>query len=111
VIVGAGPAGLYLGVALARRGQQVSVVDRDKGPNGSAWWERKGVMQFHHPHAFRLQVLAALQAEMPEVVDGLMAAGAVPIPSPDGPAGCSGCGAGGRRSNGCCARPPRASPG
>ena len=83
VIVGAGPTGLYLGIALARRGQQVSVVDRDKGPNGSAWWERKGVMQFHHPHAFRLQVLAALQAEMPEVVDGLMAAGAVPIPSPD----------------------------
>jgi len=34
VIVGAGPTGLYLGIALARRGQQVSVVDRDNGPNG-----------------------------------------------------------------------------
>lgn len=85
MIVGAGPTGLYLGIALARRGQQVSVVDRDRGPDGSAWWERKGVMQFHHPHAFRLQVLAALQAEMPDVVDGLMAAGAVPIPLPDQP--------------------------
>jgi 2-polyprenyl-6-methoxyphenol hydroxylase-like FAD-dependent oxidoreductase len=42
-------------------------------------------MQFHHPHAFRLQVLAALHAEMPEVVDELMAAGAVPVPSPEQP--------------------------
>ena len=85
MIVGAGPTGLYLGIALARRGQQVSVVDRDPGPNGPAWWARRGVMQFHHPHAFRLQVLAALQAEMPEVVDGLLAAGAVPIPLPEQP--------------------------
>jgi 2-polyprenyl-6-methoxyphenol hydroxylase-like FAD-dependent oxidoreductase len=85
VIVGAGPTGLYLGIALARRGQQVTVVDRDPGPNGAAWWERKGVMQFHHPHAFRMQVLAALRAEMPEVVDGLIAAGAVPVTAPDQP--------------------------
>jgi flavin-dependent dehydrogenase len=42
-------------------------------------------MQFHHPHAFRQQVLAALLAEMPEVVDDLMAAGAVPVMLPGQP--------------------------
>jgi 2-polyprenyl-6-methoxyphenol hydroxylase-like FAD-dependent oxidoreductase len=85
VIVGAGPSGLYLGIALARRGHRVTVVERDRGPQGSDSWERKGVMQFHHPHAFRQQVLAALLAEMPEVVDNLMAAGAVPVMMPGQP--------------------------
>ena len=56
VIVGAGPTGLYTAIALARRGHQVTVIDRDTGPGGGQWWDRKGVMQFHHPHFFRQQV-------------------------------------------------------
>ncbi len=84
-IVGAGPTGLYRAIALARRGHQVTVIDRDPGPNGAAWWDRRGVMQFHHPHAFRAQVVAALQAEMPEVFEGLIAAGAVPATLPGQP--------------------------
>ena len=85
VIVGAGPTGLYTAVALARRGHQVTVIDRDPGPDGGWWWDRKGVMQFHHPHFFRQQVADALQAEMPEVWDGLLAAGAVPAVLPGQP--------------------------
>ena len=85
VIVGAGPTGLYTAVALARRGYQVTVIDRDPGPDGGAWWDRKGVMQFHHPRFFRQQVADALQAEMPEVWDGLLAAGAVPAVLPGQP--------------------------
>ncbi len=50
VVAGAGPTGLYTAVALARRGHQVTVIDRDPGPAGGQWWDRKGVMQFHHPH-------------------------------------------------------------
>ena len=84
VIVGAGPTGLYTAIALARRGHQVTVIDRDPGPDG-ARWDRKGVMQFHHPHFFRQQVADALQAEMPEVWDGLLAAGAVPAVLPGQP--------------------------
>jgi 2-polyprenyl-6-methoxyphenol hydroxylase-like FAD-dependent oxidoreductase len=90
VIVGAGPTGLYTAVALARRGHQVTVIDRDPGPGGGQWWDRKGVMQFHHPHHFRQQVVDALVAEMPEVWRGLLAAGAAPavLPGrPDVPAG------------------------
>ena len=41
-------------------------------------------MQFHHPHAFRAQVVEALHAELPEVWCGLLAAGAQPITVPAG---------------------------
>ncbi len=68
VIAGAGPTGLYLAIALARRNHQVIVVDRDRGPAPDGSWGRKGVMQFHHPHGFRGQVVDALIAEMPEVL-------------------------------------------
>ena len=85
VIIGAGPTGLYTAIALARRGHQVAVVDRDPGPDGDPWWARKGVMQFHHPHFFRQQVADALLAEMPEVWHGLLAAGAVPATLPGQP--------------------------
>ncbi len=84
-IVGAGPTGLYTALALARRGHAVVVVDRDTGPGPDGEWHRAGVMQFHHPHAFRLQVVEALQAEAPEVVDGLFAAGAERAVLPDMP--------------------------
>ena len=47
-------------------------------------------MQFHHPHAFRAQVVEALQAELPEVWDDLLAAGAEPVDAPPGPAGRTG---------------------
>jgi len=70
-----GPTGLYTAIALARRGHRVTVIDRDPGPGGGQWWDRKGVMQFHHPHFFRQQVGEALLAEMPEVWQGLLAAG------------------------------------
>ena len=85
VIVGAGPTGLYTAIALARRGHQVTVIDRDPGPDGGQWWDRKGVMQFHHPHHFRQQVADALLAEMPEVWHGLLAAGAEPATLPGQP--------------------------
>src|SRR6516162_2465986 len=85
VIVGAGPTGLYTAIALARRGHQVTVIDRDPRPDGGQWWDRKGVMQFHHPHFFRQQVVDALLAEMPEVWQGLLAAGAVPASLPGQP--------------------------
>ena len=61
------------------------MIDRDPGPDGGRWWDRKGVMQFHHPHFFRQQVADALLAEMPEVWAGLLAAGAVPAVLPGHP--------------------------
>lgn len=74
--MGAGPTGLYTGVALARRGHAVTLVDRDGGPRRDGVWDRKGVMQFHHPHAFRKPVCDALLTELPDVFHALIAAGA-----------------------------------
>jgi 2-polyprenyl-6-methoxyphenol hydroxylase-like FAD-dependent oxidoreductase len=85
VVVGAGLVGTYLGVALARRGHEVMLVDRDAGPAVAGDWSRRGVMQFHHPHFFRAQVRLALLAEMPDVWDAIVAAGGVPAPLPGMP--------------------------
>jgi 2-polyprenyl-6-methoxyphenol hydroxylase-like FAD-dependent oxidoreductase len=87
VVVGSGPTGLFTAMALARRGHAVTVIDRDTGPQPDGSWPRRGVMQFHHPHAFRAQVAEALQAELPEVWDDLLAAGAEPATMPAGPDG------------------------
>lgn len=75
-IVGAGPTGLFTAIALARRGHLVTVVDRDPGPAADGTWERRGVMQFHHPHGLRRQIVDVLDAELPEVTQALLAAGA-----------------------------------
>lgn len=84
VIVGAGPTGLFTAIALARRGRNLVVVDRDPGPPPHGMWRRKGVMQFHHAHTFRGPVVEALDAEMPDVLKELTTAGAVVASLPDG---------------------------
>ncbi len=85
LIVGSGPTGLILGAALARRGHQVTSVDRDAGPTADAW-TRRGVMQFEHAHGFRPQVPTTLQVEWPEALTSWQNLGAHPVeePSPTG---------------------------
>ena len=82
VIVGAGPTGLFTAIALARRGREVVVVDREPGPPAHAKWRRSGVMQFQHPHSFRGQVVDALNDEMPDVLAALHSAGASVVMTP-----------------------------
>src|SRR3954452_22423506 len=72
----AGPPGLCSAIALARRGHPVTIVDRDPGPAADGRWPRKGVLQFHHPHGLRRHILDALDAELPDVREALLAAGA-----------------------------------
>src|SRR3954469_181621 len=81
LMVGSGPTGLMLGAALARRGHQVTSVDRDPGPTGDAWI-RRGVMQFEHAHGFRPQVPAALGAEWPAALKSWLSLGAQPVEVP-----------------------------
>lgn len=89
VVIGAGPTGLFLAIALARRGRDVVVVDRDPGPPTGdvrdGVWPRKGVMQFAHAHTFRGQVVEILGREMPDVADDLLVAGAEVAWGPAGP--------------------------
>ncbi|MGC4108983.1 MAG: NAD(P)-binding protein [Nocardioides sp.] len=78
-IIGAGPAGLFLGAALAGRGHRVTAFDRDGGPDRGGAWTRRGVMQFHHAHAFRGTVADALSREIPAALDGWLGLGAEPV--------------------------------
>jgi 2-polyprenyl-6-methoxyphenol hydroxylase-like FAD-dependent oxidoreductase len=84
-IIGAGPTGLFLGAALQRRGHAVTVVDRDGGPDPDGSWPRKGVMQFHHAHAFRAPVAGSLERELPEALTRWIELGAEPghVPGTD----------------------------
>lgn len=77
LVVGAGPTGSLAALALARRGHHVTVVDRDPGPGFDGRWDRRGVMQFHHAHGYRAQVIDVLRAEAPDVLDALLRRGAV----------------------------------
>ncbi|MEO7236878.1 MAG: FAD-dependent oxidoreductase [Lapillicoccus sp.] len=81
-VIGAGPAGLMLGAGLARRGATVTLFDRDPGPPEQGVWPRKGVMQFHHAHAIRPQVVSTAQREAPGAMARLLAAGAEPVTIP-----------------------------
>jgi 2-polyprenyl-6-methoxyphenol hydroxylase-like FAD-dependent oxidoreductase len=77
-IIGAGPAGLLLGSAMAGRGHDVLAVDRDTRPP-PGHWARPGVMQFHHAHGFRPQVGMTLEREWPRALDAWLTLGAEPI--------------------------------
>ena len=86
VIIGGGPTGLFTAIALARRGRDVVVIDRDPGPPPVGPWNRRGVMQFHQAHSFRGPVVDALRIEMPDVLRSLVLAGAEVSTAADGSA-------------------------
>ena len=77
--IGAGPAGLILGAALALRGHEVTAVDRDSGPTSTKSWNRRGVMQFEHAHGFRPQVPLLLRKTWPAAYEAWTALGAEPV--------------------------------
>ena len=89
-VLGAGPVGVVCAVALARRGHEVLLVDRDPGPAADGSWQRQGVMQFLHPHFFRPQVRMVLDDLVPGAWDALVAAGGVPARQDGMPPGLTG---------------------
>jgi 2-polyprenyl-6-methoxyphenol hydroxylase-like FAD-dependent oxidoreductase len=76
LVIGAGPVGTFTAIGLARRGNEVTVVDRDPGPAVDDSWRRLGVMQGVSPHAWRGHIVRAMHEEMPDVIETLRAAGA-----------------------------------
>jgi 2-polyprenyl-6-methoxyphenol hydroxylase-like FAD-dependent oxidoreductase len=86
VVVGAGPVGLYSAIIRARAGDEVTLVDRDAGPGPDGSWERRGVMQFRHPHFFRPTVRQVFEATAPDLWEAVVAAGGIPATPPGAPA-------------------------
>jgi 2-polyprenyl-6-methoxyphenol hydroxylase-like FAD-dependent oxidoreductase len=82
VVLGAGMNGLTTGMLLARDGHDVTVLERDPAPPGTAvWtsWQRPGVSQFRHLHLTLPRWHREMEEALPEVVDELAAAGGRPL--------------------------------
>lgn len=84
VVLGAGPAGCAASLVLARRGHDVTLVDRDEPPDLDAasveeifaTWDRPGIGQFRQPHNFLGKGRAVLRDEFPDVYSALLDSGA-----------------------------------
>lgn len=82
LIIGGGICGLGTALLLARDGHDVTVIERDADPlpdsPQEAWdsWGRKGVAQFRQPHNFMPGLRRILEAELPDLQEALVRAGA-----------------------------------
>ncbi len=82
IVVGAGITGLCTGLALAKSGHQVTIVERDApppdgGPEEAFFgWNRRGAAQFRHPHAFLAVMSNLLEQSFPDLIEDFFAAGA-----------------------------------
>jgi flavin-dependent dehydrogenase len=79
VVLGAGPVGAATALFLARRGHHVTILDRDPLLEQPA---RPRVPHVRQGHSFLALGTAILDAELPDVVDKLLTAGAVRVPLP-----------------------------
>jgi len=82
IIVGAGPAGLACGIAAARRGIPVTILERDApqpldDPAGAfESWTRPGVAHERLPHSLLGRTRRALREHTPEVLGQMLEQGA-----------------------------------
>ncbi len=80
-VIGGSVAGLASAIGLARRGWEVTVVERDVAPDTDDGdeaflvWDRRNVPQFRQPHGFSARSRNLLLEHIPEVVDWLRADG------------------------------------
>ena len=81
VVVGGGVSGLGAALVLARRGHEVTVVERDDTPmpanaDEAFAWDRRGAPQVRHSHAFLARLVGMLRCDYPDVYAALLREGA-----------------------------------
>lgn len=84
VVVGGGVAGLGAALTLARRGHDVTVVERDDTPMPASSdeafeWDRRGAPQVRHSHALLARLTTILRRDHPDVYAALLAEGATEL--------------------------------
>ena len=81
LVIGAGMAGLWSAMALAHKDRQVIVLDGDppppEGDANAAFkdWDRHGVGQLRHSHAFLARLRTLVRDEYPDLLERLREAG------------------------------------
>ena len=81
IVVGGGVSGLGLALILARRGHDVTVIERDHTPMPQSAdeafdWDRRGAPQVRHSHAFLARLRNLLLNDYPDVYADLLREGA-----------------------------------
>src|ERR1017187_3751555 len=85
VVAGGGVGGLGTALALARRGHEVLVLERDPlheavSPDDAFAWERPGAPQTHQTHGFLARIVGLMRAGFPALLEGLLGAGCWTMP-------------------------------
>ena len=81
IVIGAGISGLAATLALRRRGWRVTLLERDAAVGGTdggdafLTWDRRGVSQIRHSHAFLGRLRMVLRDRYPDLLTALLAAG------------------------------------
>ena len=81
-VVGAGIAGMFTALSLAKNDHAITLFERDiPPPEGDAdqaffAWQRRGAAQFRHPHAFLGLMCSLLEEHHPSLLEEFFAAGA-----------------------------------
>lgn len=91
IVVGTGIAGLAAAFVLAKRGARVTMLERDAEPptetaaEAFRSWQRRGAPQVRHSHAFLGRLRTVLRDRHPELLQGLLDAGARELRMMDAP--------------------------
>ena len=86
IIVGGGVGGLTAALGLARQGHEVTILERDPLPDvtdaeAAFAAERRGAPQVHQTHGFLARLVVELRERFPDVLEDLLAAGCVTMPT------------------------------
>jgi len=85
LVIGGGVGGLFTGLAFARRGHPVTILERDDvrhsdDAEDAFAAERRGAPQVHQTHGFLARIVVEMRTHFPDVLEALEAVGCTTLP-------------------------------